>query len=314
MTQVCILVPHSSALLNSIVGLFKIFDLANRCSPDRDNGPAFELHLVGSDSIVELYGRHFAVAPDLTLAQIAATDVVIIPTMAGNIAATINSNRALVPWIQQQYRAGAEIAGLCTGASFIAETALIHDGNCCSRWFVDATFRKQYSQIGSLAERTAIAAAGSIHSDSGAWLFMRELLERVVGKEAAGACSTAFQDLFNRECHSLVCVSHLRRRHDTRVVRQGGCSSGSSMQELTAEHFILRFQDVNPGCREGGSRMATVFEETFRTAVESTHPRVSCGLSEHEEHGDAHCGNTRGLKALLKKIEGVGLGYHNDEA
>jgi transcriptional regulator GlxA family with amidase domain len=308
MTHVSILAPHGSVLLNSVVGLFKIFDLANRHSAEGGKGAAFELHLVGSASTAHLYGGHFVVKPDLTLAEVAATDLAIIPAMAGNIAEAIKNNSAFIPWIQKQYRAGSEIAGLCTGAFFIADTGLIHEQYCSSRWFVDAIFRKQYSQINSLAEKTAVAAE-SIHSDTGAWFFLQKLLERVAGKKAALACSAAFQDPFNRECQSIVSVSDPRRQHANRIAKKERVSvGGNSMQEMTVQRFISLFK-ANHGDREGSLSIAALFEESLQTPVGNPNPKASCALSEYEEQGRADHHNTRTFKALFKKIERLETGY-----
>ena len=303
MTHVSILVPHSSVLLNSIVGLFKIFDLANQHSAERGRGAAFELHLVASASTADLYGGHFVVKPDLTLAEVAATDLAIIPAMAGNIAEAIKKNPAFVPWIKKQYRAGSEIAAMCTGALFIADTGLIHEKRCSSHWFVDATFRKQYSQINSLAEKTAVVAAGTIHSGSGAWLFLQKLLERVAGKKAALACSLSFQDRFNRECQSVLSVSDPKRQHANRIAnKKRTLVDGNSMQQMTVERFISLFE-VNRGDREGSLSLATLFEESLQTPVGNANPKASCALSEYEEQGRADNHNTRPFKGLLKKIK-----------
>jgi putative intracellular protease/amidase len=310
MTHVSILVPHGSVLLNSVISLLKIFDLANRHFAVGGRGRGFELHLVGSASTADLYGGHFTVKPDLTLTEVAATNLAIIPAMAGNIAEAIKNNYAFIPWIQKQYRAGSEIAGLCTGAFLIADTCLTHEEHCSSHWFVDATFRKQYPQITSLAEKTAVAAE-SIHSDVGAWFFLQKLLERVAGKKAALACSATFQDPFNRECQSVVSISDPRRQHANRIANRERISvGGHSMQEMTVQRVLSRFE-VNHGVREGSLSIATVFEESLQTPDGNTNPKASPALSEYEEQGRADNHNTRTFKALFKKIERLETSYGN---
>jgi putative intracellular protease/amidase len=316
MTHVSILVPHSSVLLNSVFSLLKIFDLANRHSADGGRGTGFELHLVGSANTADLYGGHFVVKPDLTLTEVAATDLAIIPAMAGNIAEAIKNNSAFIPWIQNQYRAGSEIAGLCTGAFLIADTGLIQEKYSSSHWFVDATFRKQYSQINSLAEKAGVAA-GSIHSDAGAWFFLQKLVERVAGKKAASACSAAFQDPFDRECQSIVSVSDPRRQHANRIAkRERVPAGGHSTQEMIVQRFISRF-DVNHEAREGSLSIATIFEESLQTPGGNANPEACRALSECEGQGgvDNYNGNhntnhnTRTFKALFKKIERLETTY-----
>jgi putative intracellular protease/amidase len=289
------------------MGLFKIFDLANHYSAQEGTGAAFDLHLVGSARIADLYGGHFVVKPDLTLAEVAATDLAIMPALAGNVAEAIKNNSAFIQWIQKQYLTGSTIAGVCTGAFFIAETGLIHEKHCSSDWFVDATFRKQYSRINSLAEGAA-AAAGSIHSNSGAWFFLQKLLERVAGKDAASACSMSFQDPFNRECQSIVSVFDPRRQRANRITKKKRASVDSnSLQGMTVERFISRFE--NHGNPEGSFSIATFFEESLQSSVGNTKPEAGCALSEYHQRGRADHHNTRTFKALFKKVERLEKSY-----
>jgi putative intracellular protease/amidase len=308
MTHVSILLPHGSVLLNSVISLLKIFDLANRHFADGDRGTGFELHLVGSASTADLYSGHFVVKPDLTLTEVTATDLAIIPAMAGNIAEAIKNNSAFIPWIQKEYRAGAEIAGLCTAAFLIADTGLTQEEHCSSHWFVDATFRKQYPQINSLAGKTAVAAE-SIHSDAGAWFFLQKLLERVAGKEAALACSASFQDPFNRECQSIVSVSDPRRQRAKRIAKRERVSlDGHSMPEMKVQPFISRFE-VNHGDPEGSLSIAAAFEESLQPLGANTNPGACSALSEYHQQGRADNHNTRTFKALLKKVKRVETSY-----
>lgn len=308
MTHVSILVPHNSVVLNSVVGLFKVLDLANHYSREGGRGAAFDLHLVSSASTADLYGGRFVVKPDLTLAEVAATDLAIIPAMAGNIGEAIKNNSDFIPWIQKRYRAGSEIAGLCTSAFFIADTGLLKEKYCSSHWFVDAAFRKQYSQINSLAEKTVVAAE-SVHSDNGAWLFLQKLLERAAGKKAALACSATFQNPFNRECQSVVSVSDPRRQHANRMAtKERATVKGDSMREMTVQRFISLFE-VNRGDREDCLSIATVFENSLQTPVRSAN--ASFALSEYEEQGRAENHNTTTFKALLRKIERPETSYDN---
>jgi putative intracellular protease/amidase len=308
MTHVSILVPHGSVLLTSVVGLFKIFDLANHHSAEECSGARFDLHLVGSASTAELYGGRFVVKPDLSLAAVPATDLAILPAMAGNIAQAIENNSAFIPWMQKQYSAGSEIAGLCTGAFFIAETGLIQKRYCSPHWFVDATFRKQYSQINSVAET---AAANSIHSDTGAWFFLQKLLERVAGKKAAWACSASFQDPFNRECQSIVSVCDPRRHAKRLAKRERASVDANSTQQMTLERFISLFE-VNHPDRNGSLSLATLFEESLQKPVWNTNPKGA--LPEYQEQGKSANHNIRTFKALFGKMERLETAYNNGQA
>lgn len=219
MTHVSILVPHGSALLDSIAGLFKIFNWANDHAAEKGREPIFDVHLVGIARHADLYGGRSSAKPDLKLEEVAATDLVIVPALAGNIAEGIRKNAAFIPWIKEQYRTGAEIAGLCTGAFFIADTGLIGDRHCSAHWFVEAAFRKEYSQINLLAEKTVVDGE-AISSSGGAYSFIRTWLESVAGTQAALDGAAVFEAAFNRECQSVVTISDAHKKRANRIAKE----------------------------------------------------------------------------------------------
>jgi transcriptional regulator GlxA family with amidase domain len=122
-------------------------------------------------------------------------------------------------WIQEQYRAGAEIAGLCTGAILITDAGLMGAPHCSAHWFVEAAFRSEFSRINLLAERSA-PDEQAISSDGGAYSFIAKLLERRVGKRVAATCASAFETVFNRECQSVLTVFDARRQRRNRSLNR----------------------------------------------------------------------------------------------
>jgi len=300
MTHVVILVPQGSVLVNSVLGLFKVFHVANQRSIQAGSGLAFDLHLVGAKARTDLYGDQFLVNPDLTLADVTSPDLAIIPAMAGNIAAAIHNNAVFLPWLKKQYHAGCAIAGLCTGGVFVAETGLMQDEHCSGHWFVDATFRKQYSQMNVVAERSA-HADDSIQSDGGAWSFLQEVVEGSVDREAASTCSVSFQNAFNRECQSVLAV-YDRRQHTNQSIRTKPISANrGSSREMTVERFVSLFEPKHG--REGGLTIANLLEESLRMPIERSHLRVSEPSLQDGEESRASHHNARTFKALFKKVE-----------
>jgi transcriptional regulator GlxA family with amidase domain len=236
MTHICILIPDRAALFNSIANLFKIFDWANRYAEQRGRHSPFDVHLVSINSSANLYGECASVKPDLTLAEVAATDLVIVPALAGNIPEVVKTNATFVPWIQERYHAGAQIAGLCTGVFFLADTGLRSHRHCSVRWFVDATFQKQFSHVNLTAGRTVIDEEATCRN--GAYQFIYELLEREAGTEAALAGSERFRTAFNLECQSIVTISDGRKQRAKQIVEV------NPTERITAKRFDSMFEGI----------------------------------------------------------------------
>src|SRR5439155_23702758 len=197
MTHVSILIPQGHAVLNSIVRVFKIFNWVNDYLARNGGRPLFDLHLVGMAPRADLYGDVFSVMPNLTLADGCASDLIIIPALAGDMSEALKSNAAFIPWIKKQYKMGSEIASLCTGAFLVAATGLMDGNKPTTHWFVAADCRNAFCQI-KLGSERMIMKEQRIHSAGGAYSSLNLLVEKFAGVEVALACSTIFETDFNR--------------------------------------------------------------------------------------------------------------------
>lgn len=311
MTHISILVPDNTVLENSVGRLLKIFDLAHHLAREAGSRSAFELHLVGNARTVALYGGQFVVEPDLTLAEVAGTDLVIVPAMAGNIAEAVGNNSAFLPWIQKQFRAGAEMVGLCTGVFFLADAGLIHEEDCCWRWFVDPEFRTQYTQINCLAHRAAVAAK-SVHTE-GAWAFFEKWLQRVMGNGIAEACSAAFRDPFNAECQSVVSACDPRRLPADGPLRTNQSRVREPVPEFTLDRLTV-LSEVSQGRRERSGILAAGLAEGFQSPLGTIPPNACCTSPREDAQWGANNHNPRAMKALFKRLERIETSYPDGQA
>src|ERR1700712_2772760 len=150
MINVSLLVPENCVLLNSVERLFNIFQRANFYLSETRNKPAFEIYLVGATSRVTLYGG-CSIKPDFIMPVAPHANLVIIPALAGDIAEAVKKNTIFNAWINNAFRKGSLVAGLCTGAFMMEAANLGSNQRNNINWFTDKVFRKQFSQI---SERT----------------------------------------------------------------------------------------------------------------------------------------------------------------
>src|SRR5436309_1862740 len=80
------------------------------------------------------------VQPQALVSSIARTDLVIIPATAiRSYEAASKGNRALIDWIGRQYKQGAEVASICSGAFMLAATGVLDGRACSTHWaYADA--------------------------------------------------------------------------------------------------------------------------------------------------------------------------------
>src|SRR6185369_9853853 len=87
------------------------------------------------------------ITPDVLIADVKKTDLIIIPAMHGELKEAIKLNKAFMPWIEKQYKAGAEIATFCIAAFFLAETGLLNGKRCATHWRFANEFRAMYPDV-----------------------------------------------------------------------------------------------------------------------------------------------------------------------
>ena len=133
-------------------------------------------------------GAHHAIT------EISHTDLVIIPTIAGDIQQTLDLNRSLLPWLVKMHERGADIVSNCTGAFLLAESGLLNNKKATTHWGFVKQFRERYPQVDLQAEQM-ITNDGAIFCSGGgmAWFDMAlYLIERYCGYDIAKASSKSY--------------------------------------------------------------------------------------------------------------------------
>src|SRR5450432_4575561 len=122
MKQLTILVPDGENNISSIAGAYKIFTRANAYWKETGRKELFKIQLAGISKEVEFYDGLFAVKPHTNISAITKTDLIIIPSLNHNYEKAVKGNQSLIDWIAEQYKDGADIASICTGAFLLAST------------------------------------------------------------------------------------------------------------------------------------------------------------------------------------------------
>ncbi len=91
----------------------------------------------------------FMVKADTTIAEVTATDLVIVSPIDTNVSidAVLQEAPQLFEWIRQQYTQGAEVVSLCTGAYILAATGLLNGKEAASHFSVMTDLRQRFSEV-----------------------------------------------------------------------------------------------------------------------------------------------------------------------
>jgi len=99
----------------------------------------------------------------------------------------LERNQALLPWIVDHYKRGAEVASLCLGAFLLASTGLLNGKSCSTHWLFANEFRRMFPDV-TLTDDKIIVEHNGLYSSGGAhsyWNLLLHLVEKYTGREMA---------------------------------------------------------------------------------------------------------------------------------
>lgn len=244
MKHLTIIVPDGENNLSSIVGTYKLFTRANAYWKERGNQDVFKIQLAGLSDQVDFYEGLFSVKPHTSIASISKTDLIIIPSLNHNYEEAISNNKALIAWIEKQYKEGAEIASICTGAFLLASSGLLDGKNCSTHWSATEDFRNLFPKV-NLQTDQLITDEFGIYTNGGAYSFLNliiYLIEKYYDRQTAIFCSKVFQIELDRKSQSTFTIFRGQKLHDDDVVKEVQTYIEENLQEkISMEELASRF-------------------------------------------------------------------------
>jgi transcriptional regulator GlxA family with amidase domain len=193
---------------------------------------------------VDFYNGLFTVTPNKQISDITHTDLIIIPSLNHNYEKAVKANGQLIEWIEQQYKNGAEIASICTGAFLLATTGLLDGKTCSTHWAAADTFRTFFPKVDLQADRL-ITDENGIYTNGGAYSFLNlviYLVEKYFDRQTAIYCSKVFQVEMDRQSQSAFTIFTGQKQHGDEMVKEAQAYIETNMQEkISVEHLSARF-------------------------------------------------------------------------
>lgn len=144
------LLCFDSAFSSVITGLLDLFSLAgvtwNRIQGESPQ-PLFQVELVSADGAAVRCLNNLIIQPDRSLAESTASDIIFIPPIGGHIEKTLDRHADTLIWLREMHRAGAQIAGSCTGTFLLAESGLLDHKLATTHWGYVDQFRSRYPKV-----------------------------------------------------------------------------------------------------------------------------------------------------------------------
>jgi transcriptional regulator GlxA family with amidase domain len=309
MKQVIIIVPKGEANLSSITGSFEILTRANEYWRKMKNKPMMEIQIAGLVPELKLDAGFFSVYP-VNINDIKTADLLIIPSVSYNDK-LIEENAELITWIKEQYKIGAEIASMCSGAFLLAATGLLEGKTCSTHWNVAADFRRLFPNIHLQIDKLITVEPG-IYTNGGAYSFLNLILllvEKYFDRETAIFCSKIFQIDIERTSQSPFFIFRTQKNHGDEVVCKAqtyieeNLTEKISFEELASKLLISRRNFDRRFIKATGN---TPVEYLQRVKVEVAKSSLEKGRkSIFEVMSEVGYSDDKAFREVFKKITGL---------
>ena len=231
MKQVSILITHK-AIIAAIGNARHLFNTVNDFLKQSGKAPMFNISLVGLQKKMKLNNGTFTVQADFTTDELKKTDLIIIPPMSGDMENSILLNKEYIPWINRQFKQGAEVASLCLGSFLLAETGLLDGAQCSTHWQSCNEFRKRFPEV-QLVDEKIITDYNGIYTSGGSVSYLNllvYLIQKYTDRETAIRMSKYFEIERNRESQSVFMVFEGSKLHDDEAIL--------TVQDHIESHFV----------------------------------------------------------------------------
>lgn len=237
--------------------------------------------------------------------------MVFIPALFGDMQTALAKNKALVPWIQEQYDNGAEVASLCVGAFLLAATGLLNGKKCSTHWGFQNEFREMYPEV-QLVDGSIVTEEKRIYSSGGAnsyWNLLLHLVEKYTNRETAILASKYFAIDIDRDSQSAFAMFKGQKDHKDKAILKAQEYIEKNIHERIMIDELAAVATMGRRSFERRFRQATnnsVLEYIQRGKIEAAKRQFETSRKNiNEVMYNIGYTDTKAFRDLFKKITGL---------
>jgi transcriptional regulator GlxA family with amidase domain len=252
MIQLGVLLTNQYRLL-SVAAILDVFESVNRFYVNDKKDPAFNISLFSLNKpdgkSIEFNGYEIKSTQEPT-----KQDLVFIPAFGpADIVQAIHENYNYIPWLQQQYQAGAELACVCTGAFLLGATGLLNGRVATTHVDACKDFANAFPSV-KLQPDKVVTGDGRLYTSGGStssFHLMLHLLQKHCGKDIAVRTAKLFSIDMDREHQTYFSTFSPLQVHNDELVAMAQQSIETAYQNSgTIEELIKEI----PGSRRNIAR------------------------------------------------------------
>lgn len=247
MKHITIIIPDGQSNLSTIaciVGAHEIFTAANNYWRKNNKRELFKIQWAGVSETTEFNNGMLTLQAHTRVAAIPKTNLIILPSVVNTYQKAMDGNQVLIDWIKQQYKNGAEVATMCSGAFMLASSGLLDGKICSTHWAYADAFRKLFPNV-TLHDHQLITHENGIYTNGGAYSFLNliiYLVEKYYDRPTAIYCSKIFQIEMDRDSQSPFTMFTGQKLHGDEMVKKAQDYIESKLHEkISVEDLSSRF-------------------------------------------------------------------------
>src|SRR6516162_7365002 len=186
-------------------------------------GPrVFDVRLAGLDGGAVSCRDGVILQPSVAAGDVAAPDLVVVPGLDDDLAASFAANRGWAPWLARWHAAGTRIASSCTGAFLVADAGLLDGRSATTHWMFAGELARRFPAVRVTADKM-IVDNGDVITSGGATAFLNlvlYLVERFAGHERANLAARVLLVDGHRPSQLPYVAFGRERAHDDVIVHQ----------------------------------------------------------------------------------------------
>jgi transcriptional regulator GlxA family with amidase domain len=300
-----------NAVIASIADCRYVFTTVNSFLAERGKEALFNVQLVGLTKEVKFNNGLFVIRADKLLHEVTENNLIIIPAVDGIMTASVHLNKEYAYWIAEQYKEGAEVASLSSGAFLLAFSGLLKGRECTTHWLYANELRYFYPSIHVVDEKMITDQHGLYSSGGGNayWNLLIHLVEKYAGREMAIYAAKYFVVDLNKNFQSPFIVFHGLKDHEDETIKDAqayieqhykeklGVDLLATKFNLTRRTFERRFKKATRN---------TVAEYIQRVKIEGAKKQLEIGRkSINEIMINVGYSDTQTFRDIFKRITGV---------
>lgn len=223
MIDVCVLLLNDN-FASTAIGPIEVFHSAGSLWNELTGGevaPPFRVTVASLDGGAARTPYGIGLAPEVAMNDVTHADIIIVPASGLDLDAQLDRHAAMLPWLRAWHAKGAYVAGICSGAAYLAEAGLLNGRQATTHWAVAEAYAQRYPDVRwqpdlFITEDERVLCSGGVYASIDLSLY---LVEKFCGHDMALQCAKALLVNMPRTHQSGYALLPLSRAHEDERIR-----------------------------------------------------------------------------------------------